>query len=476
MICAKAIRSLTFVTVLVWSSVPRAEAPDYSGFAGPLVFLWAISHPISTIQALSQIPADRRRRELLSLAWKQCEAEIKLIPSSFEIDAFVDEGAALHSTLMLELLINRKLRAIYVKPFRVVDSNTYNLSGFWNISGEKIPQPLGAIFAKIELAKEGQAQCVPKQDLPIELRHRVGRVPLLPDTCIALSFTDKPQASHALKYFATNTVYGEQFGIWSMVSLDDGKPIASLTVFDSLSVPLFGSPTDCRAPYSVLAWRIKPTVTSEKTLIVDEIEVRPNLPLSQIQSKFGPISSVEPKVTKSPYSAADNKLLFKTEIYDEGWKTAVDEAKKTGWGHYGSRLLDWKRMSLKKLNIAEPGGFSSNWKVASGGSGFFVFPADWRANNRKLLARYDASGNFEWAIEVSAILNECTLAPLRVDTTPTSIFLRSPNCEKTDGTNWEIIKNDIPFYSAKNTKSSIVSQTSETKSVKKKAKAEMTKN
>lgn len=43
---------------LACATTAQAAAPDYTGLAGPAVFLWAIGHPVETLKGLASLRAD----------------------------------------------------------------------------------------------------------------------------------------------------------------------------------------------------------------------------------------------------------------------------------------------------------------------------------------------------------------------------------------------------------------------------------
>lgn len=448
------VRQIIIITMMSWSCTSQAGTSDPIGVAGPALLFLAITNPLSTLQALSKIPDERRRTELFTMAWKQCDEEAKSLPEFFDIDSFIDDGAGLQTSLIFELLIKRRIKSIYIRPSPINNGQDFRLGipdgsneRVWHISQSAVPNLNQAVYAKLELASLPSGACLPAYAMPSDASTRIGRAPMLPDTCLAVTYTDRPQARFALTYRPSAKVLETQFGYWSIVDLTSNSPIASLTTIDSPSSPGRGAGgrSDCRAPYSVLAWKIAPAAVQKSSMTVQEVKVQPSIRPSDIASRIGPLKLVTPVVTNLSHTKSEAKIRFSAEIYSEGWQLAVSEAKQNGWGHYGSSILDWEQLTLKELLANEDTKVYGRWAVATSDKGFFVFPDDWKRSEKNLLARYDASGSFEWAVEINRSWDRCSIRPLAVETTPTSIVLRAP-CGDKEGVSWEISKKDIPYY------------------------------
>ena len=455
--------------LLAFIAADCAFSGDTAGISGPSFLLWAIGRdPIGVIQGLGSIPDMERRRELYRKAIKRCDAETKLLPDAFDISAVVDEGASLRSTLIYELLVRRGVRAIYVRPVLGPlrgDGTTpllrYGLPdgqgvGDWVYSPTKLQSPT---YIKLELANRESGLC----DKSTEFSRpgdggndRYNRPPLLPSTCLAISATDKPDALVALRYLSGKEVNDEEFGRWALVDLVDSRVIASLTTIDVppqiSSEARQGASTDCRSPYTVLAWRIKPKTFREGEFSVEMHDVAPIPALRDLWQQKGSLTTITPTVTRSsePRSGADKyKLLFGEDLYPIAWSTATAEAVNSGRGHYVHSILNWDTRTLRRLRDDDMRKNYWDIHVRTADGGYFVFDKDWRGSIPKLLARYDLTGKLDWAVNVAATGPDCYAGPLAVEVSPTLIVLRSPPCDGgVAGTNWELRKLDIPFYAA----------------------------
>ena len=398
-----------------------AFSGDTAGVSGTSMLLWLIGRdPIGAIQALGSIPDMERKRELYRKAIKRCDAETKLLPDTFDISAVVDEGASLRSTLIYELLVHRGVRAIYVRPVLGPlggEGTTAVLRygfpdgqgrGKWVYSPTKL-QPSN--YIKLELANRESGLCDANTEFsrPGEAHYdRYNRPPLLPSTCLAVSATDKPDARVALRYLTAKEVDEEEFGRWALVDLVDSRVIASLTTIDIppwiSSEARHGASTDCRSPYTVLAWRIKPKVFRESEFSVAMHDVAPIPALRDLWQKKGALTTITPTLTRSsePKSGTDKyKLLFGEDLYPIAWSTATAEAVTSGRGHYVHSILDLETRTLRRLQDDDMRKNYSGVHVRAADSGYFVFDRDWRGSVPKLLARYGLTGELDWAINVA---------------------------------------------------------------------------
>lgn len=131
-----------------------------------LIFLYSIIHPVETIKEISKLNEQERNMELRRLAIKQCEAEARELPETFDIDEFVDEGASLRTTLLLKLLIDRQVRAIYVRPIK--ESNAWRIArpdGGMDSIWRAADSTLG--YVKLEFGYRSSGKCLPEKQMPI---------------------------------------------------------------------------------------------------------------------------------------------------------------------------------------------------------------------------------------------------------------------------------------------------------------------
>lgn len=446
-----------------------ALAGDTAGVSGSLWFLWGLGRdPIGVMQGLGGNADEERRRKLYGMAIKRCEAETKLLPDAFDITSVIDEGASLRSDLIYELLVRRGVRAIYVQPMLGVTGTNgikflrYGLpngegSGDWTYK-PAVPLPLP--FIKLELASRESGRCAanPEFSRPNDGGDdRFSRPPLLPNTCLAISTTNKPDAQVVLRYLSAKDIGDEEFGRWSLVDILNGKVIASLTTIDIpprvSSEARHGASTDCRSPYSVLAWRVQPKTLHGGEFSVEMHDVAPDPPISELWKQKRSLTPIIPTVTRSldpKYGSDKYKLLFGEDLYPIAWSTAVAEAVSSGRGHYVHSILDWNTRKLGRLRDDDMKKGYSSVMVRAADAGYFVFSNDWRgSDSEQLLARYNHEGKLDWAVKIAATGPNCFGGPRAVEVSPTHIALRTPSCDGgIAGTNWEIRKLDIPFYAA----------------------------
>lgn len=467
------------IPALCLTSLAYAAASDYSGLAGPAMLLWAISHPIETIKGLFRIPGDRRRQEAYAHAIAKCQAEERTLPNSVEIDSFIDEGAALRGDLIYELLLKRNVKAIYVRPQPVGDGKELRYGypdgeyiGQFTYPASASPQPKGSRYIKLELGHEDEKNCLPEGWTPLYIQDRYKIPPALPKTCLAYSFTDKPQTHYALRYDPTRRIANEQFGIWSIVDLATQKAIVSLTTVDSPPQVSSGGPADCRSPYTVLAWRIKPDSNSQNTYLVKQTTIVASPSFPELIAKSDSLPLIQMSTAKTPFRNGEWEAGGSVSALRTRWHEAVDEAKKSGVGHYSGegagyrfspdyrieagahgrgRLLDWSTRNLIGLQLVETGSVvrgSINWDVSASERGFLVFTNEWGNGKSQIVARYSINGTLDWAVQVPRVPKpgNCGFGPREAWTTDAEIVLSQPSCNNTEGTEWRIKKRDIPFY------------------------------
>jgi hypothetical protein len=457
----------------------HAAAPDYTGLAGPALFLWALGHPLDTIKGLASVPAERRRQEAFRMATAQCEAEQKGLPESIEIDSFIDEGAALRGDLIYELLVKRSVKAIYVRPQPVSDGRAFRFAypdgshiGSFTYPASSAPQGAAAQYLKLEVGREEDGNCLPAAWTPVYAQERYKVPPALPKVCLAYSFTANANTRHALRYQKSQTVAGEQFGTWSIVDLTAGKALASLTTVDLPTRILSGGPSDCRSPYSVLAWRIQPDKQQNNPFALRPSIVVASRPFPQLIADRENLPLVPVQTVKTPYTAGEWEAASSPTAQQARWQQAVHEATRQGIGHYDGqgagyhfsadyriyagphgkgRILNWKQGSLVGLQLVETGTeirSGINWDVSASEGGFLAFTTNWDTNQHQIIARYDIEGTLSWAVRIHGQLGirGCGFGPGQAWATPTEIVLKQPSCHGREGMAWRLEKAAIAFY------------------------------
>lgn len=469
------------VGILFLCCVTTSCASDrgYMGLAGPAIFLWSVTHPIDMIEALAKLPAEKRRLEAYRLAITQCEAEEKFLPKSIQIDSFIDEGAALRGNLIYELLLKRNVKAIYVQPQPTNDGKALRYAypdgdyiGRFTYPAANAPTSASAKYIKLELRNEEEGNCLPANWTPLYIQDRYKKPPALPKTCIAYSFTDNPQTQYSLRYNKSQKIAGEQFGTWSIIDLLANQPVASLTTVDIPPTVSSGGPSDCRSPYTVLAWRIKPGLSRRNLFAVKESIVVASPSFLELIDQKERLPLVQATTTKTPFVKGEWEADSSNTALYARWKEAVDEAVNSGLGHYEGqgagysfspdyqiyegahgrgRILDWGQRNLIGLQLVETGTQirnGINWDVSASEGGFLVFTKEWRKGENPLVARYNINGSLDWAIQVSGTpeINGCGFGPRQALSTDTEILLKQPSCNNKEGTVWRLPKKEISFY------------------------------
>lgn len=461
-------RDIPIVACLVASALAHADGIDVSGVAGPALLLWAIAHPIGTIQALSKVPEIRRNTELFQIAFKQCEAEQKNIPPSFDIDSFVDEGARLTSDEIFEFLAKRKVKAIYIRPQPINGSELLRFGsggreGGWTYARQDVRDPPNAAYIKLEILGKDAGHCLPDSWMPHGQRERYESAPLLPNTCLAGTFTDKPEARYVIRYRPTDVILDKQFGVWAILDLSTNREIASLTTIDTPANPSWGA-VSCSAPYTALVWRIRPDVRLASGRVMDEVQVVASPSINEIGTQLEPPIAVRAEVSRftAPTRGTHNfQKTFQRQYSNAGWEAAVAEASQVGFGNYGPGLIDWRAKTLTYLRVEGSTPLSSSLTVVANAQGYYVLQRNWQDMLPRRLIRYNQQGRFEWAVDIRTDGPECASFPWAIETLPTTIVLRNPACDKgTTGINWTIKKEDIPYFRRSESKSLTAEQTS----------------
>lgn len=418
--------------------------------AGPMADLqltalifYAIAHPIETLKEISKAPEEKRKLELRRLAIEQCETEARTLPEAFDIDEFVDEGASLRTTLLMKLLIDRQVRAIYVRPIK--QHNVWRLAHSDGGSGPNWHISEGTQgYVKLAFGYRTSGKCLHEGQMPISQERKFDQPPFLMDSCITATYVDKPSARYALRYVPSEKALGmTQMGYWTITDLELNRSIAQLITVDDPTTPSSENYQDCRSPYSFLADRIKPQSNSEpRPITARNTTVTPNIFPSEIEVAFGTVPSIVPIISNATFSSDEEDYLFNWHFSTKAWRKAIAEAKKEKIGHYGERLFDFDRQELKSLKTSPDNRYG--WKVTALQKGFLVFPAFWKRGESNLLARYDTQGKLEWAVKVVDSFEGCSLGPSSASVTVAadSIILHG-RCKERHGTSWAIKKSSI---------------------------------
>ncbi|GAB2904542.1 hypothetical protein GCM10027046_37660 [Uliginosibacterium flavum] len=401
------------------------------------------------------------------------------MPQSLEIDSFIDEGAALRGDLIYELLLKRNLKAIYVQPQPTDDGKALRYAypdgdhiGRFTYPAAIAPKSASAKYIKLELHNGEEGNCLPADWTPLYIQDRYKKPPALPKTCLAYSFTDNPQTQYSLRYNKSQKIAGEQFGTWSIVDLLANQPIASLTTVDLPPSVNSGGPSDCRSPYTVLAWRIKPDPSRRNLFAVKQSIVVASPSFLELIDQKESLPLVQTRTTKTPFVKGEWEAGSSNTALHARWQEAVDEGIRSGVGHYdgqdaghwfssdyriyegahgSGRILDWGQRNLIGLQLVETGTqirTGINWDVSASEGGFLVFTREWKKGENPLVARYNINGSLDWAIQIpgAPVINGCGFGPRQALSTDTEILLKQPSCNNKEGTVWRLPKEDISFY------------------------------
>lgn len=417
-----------------------ANAGSLASVEGIALFLYSITHPLETIKDISASSERERAMARRQIAMKQCEAEIRELPDTFEIDEFIDEGASLRTTLLLKLLVDRRVSAIYVRPIK--DKHFLRIARA--DSGEIWRAADGTSnYVKLEFGFRASGKCLPEELIPSDVTRTFDRPPYLLDSCITATYVDHPTAKHVLRYMAPANATGTQLGYWTILNLESNRTVAQLTSDDDPTTPSSGFYQDCACPYSSLADRIRPlTNKATRPITLRNITVSPNIFPGEIESTLGKVPNVIPIISGVTFNSIEEAALFNQANSKEGWEKAVTQAKKERIGHYGGSLLDLDQQELKSLKTFPDNRYG--WDVTAFQNGFVVFPANWKRGEPNLLARYDARGKLEWAVKVLDSLDGCAFQPRSpaVRATANSIILYGL-CKEGQGNSWTINKSSI---------------------------------
>lgn len=327
-------------------------------------------------------------------AFYAASSEAKSLPPSFDIESIYTEGAVLRNDLIMELLSERGLEFIETQ-IRRSTSKQYEGYGWLGMSyirdevGLNVGrQGMDKTYARIELSDSSDSRCIPRASLPGSMRIRLDYPPFLPDSCIAVTFIDRPTARYHLVYENTHQ-WGPPFGYWSLIEASSGTKLGSLTTADSAEHPQNGN-----TGHGFLSWRIRRTPgtfsVGPRVIAIKKLQVSnppPTVDGTRVVS--------EARVRKVSVTESDYQRIFNKGNTQDGWGAAVANAKASRWGYYGYSLLDWKTKTLTQLKVDYGRGATSS------AEGFFVISDRWDYRTKHAsLERYDSDGNHKWSVLV----------------------------------------------------------------------------
>lgn len=347
-------------------------------------------------------------------AWRrgaidECKTQLAALPEVFEGRSLLDESAGLSLPVIVQLLTERGMDFIELKPVPMDDSEPR-----W-LKKNNWPLPtLASPYARLRLSTTSDPACRPE----LNGDHFSSMPPLLPDTCLALDAVDSPSAELALEHEAAERGLGASYGFRRLIKREPRRVLAQLATSEpagktsSLShQTLSRSSThvrnrDCRLPFYVLVDRVQaPARTTEPA-------AGPLLHTRQVKAS----RSVDYLLTPSPdwpkllvaketnvyLTQEQERATFDPETSKLAWSAAVEAGRLQDAGSvsFGSRLLDLRSRTLIELQGAGP----YPWKTHALLDGFFVLKGDvgWNKSAGNLLVRFDREGTFEWAAMVVA--------------------------------------------------------------------------
>lgn len=376
-------------------------------------------------------------------AYSLCRAGLRSLPNAFQVDGFLDGGAAIRKQSILSLFGERNLRFVEIQVRRnwgMPPQIAYPDSDV--DSGWQVSSPEGT-FIRLELGRRGDPNCL--MTLPYGIAGHIDRPPFLPDTCMTANPSDAPSARYEVAFEKSDSLHNQPFAAWTFIDRTTGNRLASLTTVDkpnAVSAGRLNKPEgprfdNCQSPHTILVDRIigpqsgehlAPQVLREHLIVA---KVKP----TEVEAAQKIIPEVHISETPTLYSEQESALLFNPTSHHSEWELAVATAKEKGWASFGSRLLDWRERRLVSLApLAE--GNSYPWNVLAVGDGFLVFStnAPWREGVPNLLIRYASNGSFDWALRITRSAGApldptCRFEP-RAASISGDFLLLSKNCTK----------------------------------------------
>lgn len=342
--------------------------------------------------------------------WLQCDLEQKQLPASFNLDGFVDEGAALRKASLLQLLSERRIKFVEIRVRAGSDGSARivlpdgDQEPAWTLPTASSP------FIRLQLGQVGDPACAA---LPYGVADRVDRIPFLPDTCITMTGLAVPTARYALTLRPGATPDAKQYGLWALVDRTNSANQMTLTTSDTSDsvsagqLPRAGqsSFSDCRSPHTVIADRLGGADRSrfEQWPQLVSLEKRTASPdVVSVSQGTRSVPLLVPEIESTQYSEDETSLIFSPEGHKSAWEQAVNKARVFGSASHGANLLDW---SNRRLVTLAPTATKDPypWQVFAVNNGFIVLPTSrsWYDTESSLVARYSRDGAFLWAVRIA---------------------------------------------------------------------------
>ncbi len=345
-------------------------------------------------------------------AVEQCETQLAALPGVFKGKSLLDESAGLSMRVIVQLLSERNLDFIELKPVVMKDGKPLWIQprGAWSNGAWQLPE-LTSPYVRLRLSKKGDPACRPMVNGDLD-----PMPPFLPDTCLAIEEVSKPSAELALEHEAAGSGIGTSYGLRRLVKREPRQVLAQLTTSESAGMTSSLSQhrlspsnadardRDCRLPFYVLLDRVHAPERSSEALAEQVVHTRRVKAKRSLESVLASSSDwprlVVAKETYADLTKEQEVATFVPEISMSAWAGAVEAARLQGGASvpFGPRLLDLKQRTLIELQDVWP----YPWKTHALLDGFFVLKdhLGWDKSEGNLLVRFDRDGAFEWAVMV----------------------------------------------------------------------------
>jgi hypothetical protein len=342
----------------------------------------------------------------------ECKTQLAALPEVFEGRSLLDESAGLSLRVIVQLLTERGMDVVELKPVPMDDSEPRWLMprGHWE---NNWPLPtLASPYVRLRLSTTGDPACRPE----LNGDHFSSMPPLLPDTCLALDAVDSPSAELALEHEAAERGLGASYGFRRLIKREPRQVLAQLATSESAGKTsslshqtLSRSNTDvrnrdCRLPFYVLVDRVQSPARTTEPAAGPLLHTRRVKASRSVEYLLTPSSDwpklVVAKETYAYLTQEQERATFVPEVSKPAWSAAVEAARLQDGASvsFGSRLLDLRSRTLIELQGAGP----YPWKTHALLDGFFVLKGDlgWDKLAGNFLVRFDREGTFEWAAMV----------------------------------------------------------------------------
>lgn len=353
---------------------------------------------IFVITLISACSTHRFSREVLD----QCERQVKESPESFPIDEFAVEAAGLRADQLLDLFSQKNIKAIDVRIKERKNGRFYVAYGVGDNTSWIAPNPGKYKYFRIGISKDGDQNCLPTEALASDYKTRIRRPPFLVDTCLSVERIEESTARYEIYYKQKDWWRFNEFSHWALRDRLLNKDLVEISTEEEIDAPRGGY--DCRTPYSMVMYKIDGRrVSKQSDQVVTQAEVLASIRPGQID--FNSLPKVEASIDRAFYERKYVEAFFHTINYDEGWRSAIEEAKENKYGYYYNNILDWKNRTLTKLKI-EINRLPTDertyiTKTSASDGGYFIMVECKKNSDGLCLLRYDNRGNYQWGVDVT---------------------------------------------------------------------------